>query len=262
MIPARTPRADTGCMRTISLTAVSARTREAIGRHARAWPATAIFAALALLYCVLDVLGGRIAAPVALAALATLFVVTPVGACACRAVASRRWRALGTLALAFACAAMWCVLMLLYFDGADRHDPDRTRIVRAAASGALLYFPVAWLACGGLRLDEATGVVARTSPRVRIVVASVEALFWLAVAYAVVIAWSRWGRPLDVARDWGPMSILVFEAAVLASVLDAIRAVRHGPWYVLGPVVLVAAWLAWLQWWMMSFDLMVASVAH
>jgi hypothetical protein len=252
---------DTGAMPTTALPTPIDRRSDLASRIGRAWVPIAVFGALALVYLALDVLAGRLAASVVLASIGTLAIVTPVGALACRRIVARRWRVAGAAALSIACAAMWGTLMLLYFSG-DRLAPDRAQIFRAAASAAMLYFPALWLACGGLRLDEPTGALARLGPRSRIAIAAVEAVLWVVAAYAIIHLWASWGRQFGVEVKWGPLSSFVFEAAVLLCAVDAVRAVRRGPWYVLVPVALVALRVAWIQWWMLQFDFLGAMMSH
>jgi hypothetical protein len=252
---------DTGAMPTTALPNVADRAPDFASRVARAWLPLTVFGVLALVYVALDWMSGSVAAPVALASIGTLAVVTPVGALACRRIASRRWRIAGAVALSLACAAMWAALTLVYFSG-DRYAPSHLQVVRAAASAAMLYFPALWLACGGLRLGEPTGAAARFGLRLRIAIAALEAVFWILAGYAIVNLWNGWGRPLDVPVRWGPLSFLVFEAAVLLCAIAAVRAVGRGPWYVLVPVALIAMRLAWFQWWMLKFDMLAAMMSH
>jgi hypothetical protein len=90
----------------------------------------------------------------------------------------------------------------------------------------------------------------------------VEAVLWVVAAYAIIHLWASWGRQFGVEVKWGPLSSFVFEAAVLLCAVDAVRAVRRGPWYVLVPVALVALRVAWIQWWMLQFDFLGAMMSH
>src|SRR6185503_5103242 len=77
-------RVDTRAMPTTALPASPDATRDLAIRIARAWLPLTVFGALALLYFVVDFIRGNNAAPILLAAIATLAIVTPVGALACR----------------------------------------------------------------------------------------------------------------------------------------------------------------------------------
>jgi hypothetical protein len=261
MMALAVPLADTRAMPTTALPAAPAATRELAVRVARAWLPLTVFAALALLYFVVDFVRGNNAAPVVLAAMGALAIVTPVGALACRRIEARHLRMVGAVALSLACAALWGTLMLLYFSGGDTSNPDRARILHAAASGAMLYLPTLWLACGGLRLQEPTGAAARPGPRLRIAIAALEAVLWILAAYALVHLWNGWGHA-HAWSNWGPLSYLLFEAAVLMCALCAVRAVRRGPWYVLVPIALIALRLAWIQFMMLHVDMLGMMVGH
>jgi hypothetical protein len=254
--------ADTRAMPTTALPASPDAMRDLAIRIARAWLPLTVFSALALLYFVVDFIRGNNAAPVVLAAIGSLAVVTPIGALACRRIEARHMRAAGAVALSLACAALWGTLMLLYFSGGDTSNPDRMRILRAAGSGAMLYLPTLWLACGGLRLHEPTGAAARLGPRLRIAIATLEAVLWIVAGYALIRLWDGWAHALDFWSNWGPLSYLLFEAAVLMCALCAVRAVRRGPWYVLVPIALIALRLAWFQWWMLKFDMLAIFMGH
>jgi hypothetical protein len=126
----------------------------------------------------------------------------------------------------------------------------------------MLYLPTLWLACGGLRLHEPTGAAARLGPRLRIAIATLEAVLWIVAGYALIRLWDGWAHALDFWSNWGPLSYLLFEAAVLMCALCAVRAVRRGPWYVLVPIALIALRLAWFQWWMLKFDMLAIFMGH
>lgn len=253
--------ADTGAMPTTALPTVPDTTRDLAMRVSRAWLPLTVFAALALVYFAVDFIRGNNAAPVVLAAMGALAIVTPIGALACRRIEARPLRAAGAVALALACAALWGTLMLLYFSGGGPSGPARAQILDAAASGALLYLPTVWLACGGLRLHEPTGAAARLGPRLRIAIATLESVLWTLAGYVLIHVWNRWGHE-HAWSNWGPLSYLLFEAAVLMCAVCAVRAVRRGPWYVLVPVALIALRLGWFQWWMLKFDLLAIMMSH
>jgi hypothetical protein len=185
------------------------------------WPPIAAFAAVALVYLLLNaLLGTHLTFAVQAIALAVLFLATPVFALICVRIPSSRKRLAAALIGGALCTGVWIGLITLYFSSGQGPPQGMFSILRCGLGSVLLYVPLIWLACGGSRPASPNGIAAPGEFQIASRRAFRNAIIWLLVAGtlatvpAVLLAFGEW---------WGPMSLFTVPVAGIICALNAIR---------------------------------------
>lgn len=188
------------------------------------WPPIAAFAAVALVYLVLNaLLGTQLTFAVQAIALAVLFLATPVFALVCVRIASARKRLAAAFIGGALCTGVWIGLITLYFSSGQSAPQGMFGILRCGLGSVLLYVPLIWIACGGSRPASPAGIAASGESQIASRSALRNAIIWLLVAGALATAPAVL---LAIGDWWGPMSLFTGPVAGVVCALNAIRESR------------------------------------
>lgn len=213
------------------------------------WQPWVAFASAAIVYAAMHALMGRhIAYSAQVVAMLSLFLATPVVASTCRQIASPLRRFLAVSVGALACAVVWIVLAMTFFDwdGGQRPDPSTSKIIHAGIPALLLYVPLTWLAAATGDGDRIGGKQGSATPDA-IGSGSANALgitvLWLVVAGAMAL-YPRMALFEATASWWGPYSIFIAPVAGMVCALNAVRAANGATTLARWPLRAIAAVLA------------------